>query len=562
MLKFTRKTDYAVQALLHMAARQAAAAEAGLVSAREIAACHGIPVQLTAKLLQAMARAGLCESQLGPRGGYRLARPAGEISLRTIIAAVEGNGGDDAGEARLCGYSAPLAAVQAELSARFAALTLEELAGHAEPKAAAPGPADPPPGAHPGPIEAPAAQRAPRPALIYLDNQATTPLDPRVRAAMAPYEEARFGNAASRQHAVGWEAAAAVKQARAAVAALIKASPGEIVFTSGATESNNLALKGVAEAYAARGRHLVTCATEHPSVLDPLQALARRGWEVTVLGVDGEGRLDLEALRAALRPDTVLVSLMAANNEIGLLHPIAQIGALTRARGVLLHVDAAQAAGKIPLDVEAMGIDLLSLSAHKLYGPKGVGALYLRRREPRVRVEPQLHGGGHEKGLRSGTLNVPGIVGFGAAATIAAAELASEATRLAALRDALLAGLRERIEGIQLNGAREPRLAGNLNLSVAGVDADGLLMRLRGVALSSASACSTATESPSHVLAAMGLDPARVSGALRFSLGRFTTGEEIAATIAAVTAAVRELRAADPRRPSLETLEQARSGLA
>lgn len=544
MLKFTRKTDYAVQALLHMAARQGTDASAGLVSAREIAACHGIPVQLTAKLLQAMARAGLCESQLGPRGGYRLARPAGEISLRTIIAAVEGNGGDPEGEARVCGYSAPLAAVQAELAARFAALTLEELAGHAEAKAPAPAP-----------------QRA---ALIYLDNQATTPLDPRVRAAMAPYEDARFGNAASRQHAFGWEAAAAVKQARAAVAALIKASPGEIVFTSGATESNNLALKGVAEAYAERGRHLVTCATEHPSVLDPLAALARRGWEVTVLGVDGEGRLDLAALAAALRPDTVLVSLMAANNEIGLLHPIAEIGALTRARGVLLHVDAAQAAGKIPLDVDAMGIDLLSLSAHKLYGPKGVGALYLRRREPRVRLEPQLHGGGHEKGLRSGTLNVPGIVGFGAAAAIAAAEMATEAARLASLRDALLAGLRAGLDGVQLdlNGAREPRLAGNLNLSVAGVDADGLLMRLRGIALSSASACSTATESPSHVLAAMGLDPARVAGALRFSLGRFTTGEEIAATITAVTTAVRELRAADPRRPIAETLEQARSGLA
>ena len=282
MLKFTRKTDYAVQALLHMAARQGTDASAGLVSAREIAACHGIPVQLTAKLLQAMARAGLCESQLGPRGGYRLARPAGEISLRTIIAAVEGNGGDPEGEARVCGYSAPLAAVQAELAARFAALTLEELAGHAEAKAPAPAP-----------------QRA---ALIYLDNQATTPLDPRVRAAMAPYEDARFGNAASRQHAFGWEAAAAVKQARAAVAALIKASPGEIVFTSGATESNNLALKGAAEAYAERGRHLVTCATEHPSVLDPLQALARRGWEITVLGVDAEGRLDLAALAAASQP--------------------------------------------------------------------------------------------------------------------------------------------------------------------------------------------------------------------------------------------------------------------
>ncbi len=306
----------------------------------------------------------------------------------------------------------------------------------------------------------------------------------------------------------------------------------------------------------------MTCATEHPSVLDPLAALVRRGWEVTVLGVDGEGRLDLAALRGALRPDTVLVSLMAANNEIGVLHPIAEIGAMTRERGILLHVDAAQAVGKIPLDVEAMRIDLLSLSAHKLYGPKGVGALYLRRREPRVRLEPQLHGGGHEKGLRSGTLNVPGIVGLGAAARLAAAELSDEAVRLAALRDALYAWLTEQLEGVQLNGARAPRLAGNLNLSFAGVDADGLLMRLRGIALSSASACSTASESPSHVLAAMGLDAARAAGALRFSLGRFTTGEEIASTVAAVAAAVTVLRAADPRRPTLDSIEHARSGMA
>ena len=557
MLKFTRKTDYAVQALLHMAAREGA----GLASAREIAACHGIPVQLTAKLLQALARAGLCDSQLGPRGGYRLARPAAAISLGTIIEAVEGaaTNGEGQAAARLCGYSAPLAAVQAELGARFDALTLTELAGHGETAHAAVGAAatDPPPGAS----AAPRAQRA-RPTSIYLDNQATTPMDPRVRAAMAPYEDERYGNAASRQHSFGWEAAAAVKLARAAVAALIGAAPGEIVFTSGATESNNLALKGAAEAYAERGRHLVSCATEHPSVLDPLQALARRGWEVTVLGVDGEGRLDLAALRAALRPDTVLVSLMAANNEIGLLHPIAEIGALTRERGILFHVDAAQAAGKIPLDVEAMKIDLLSLSAHKLYGPKGVGALYLRRREPRVRLDPQLHGGGHEKGLRSGTLNVPGIVGLGAAARLAAAEMAEEAARLAELRDALFAGLTEGLEGVQLNGARVPRLPGNLNLSFAGVDADGLLMRLRGIALSSASACSTASEAPSHVLAAMGLDPARAAGALRFSLGRFTTGEEIASTVAAVAAAVRDLRAADPRRETLDSIEHARSGIA
>ena len=532
MLRFTRKTDYAVQALLHMAAGEAS----GPVSAREIAACHDIPVQLTAKLLQAMARAGLCESRLGSRGGYRLAQPAAAISLKAIIEAVEGAGDDTEGAAAVCGYSAPLAAVREELARQFAALSLVELAGHRA-----------------------APVRAARP--IYLDNQATTPMDPRVREAMAPFFDARFGNAASRQHSYGWEAAAAVKGARASVAALVGAEPGGLIWTSGATESNNLAIKGVAEAYAGRGKHLITCATEHPAVLDPMKALARRGWELSVLCVDNDGRLDLAELAAALRDDTVLVSLMAANNEIGLLHPLADVGAMVRARGALLHVDAAQAAGKIPLDMEALQIDLMSLSAHKLYGPKGVGALAVRRGTPRVRLEPQLHGGGHEKGLRSGTLNVPGIVGFGEAAKIAVEEMASETARLGRLRDRLLAGLRERVPGVVLNGAPSPRLAGNLNLSIVGVEADGLLMRIRDVALSSASACSSATDAPSHVLSAMGLPPARVRSALRLSLGRFNTADEVERVVDAIAEAVADLRAADPRRDP-ETTTSTRSSTA
>ena len=524
MLKFTRKTDYAVQALLHMASRE----ESGPVSAREIAECHAIPVELTAKLLQALARAGLCESRQGARGGYRLGAPVVAITLRAIIEAVEGAEGEgDAESAATCGYSAPLAAIQEELRARFEAITLADLARRD-------------------------VHHAPR--RIYLDNQATTPLDPRVREAMAPYLDEKFGNAASVQHAFGWEAEAAVKRARGQVAELLACEPREIVFTSGATEANNLAIKGAAEALAGRGRHLVTCATEHPAVLDVFRALERRGWETTLLPVDEEGRLDPATLRAALRDDTTLVSLMAANNEIGLLHPIAELAPIVKERGALLHVDAAQAAGKIPLDVGAMGIDLLSLSGHKIHGPKGVGALYASRTRPRVRLEAQIHGGGHENGMRSGTLDVAGVVGLGEAARLCGEEMASETERLRRLCDRILAGLRERVEGISLNGADEPRLAGNLNLSFAGVDSDGLLMKLRDFALSSASACSSASLAPSHVLKAMGLPEHRIRGALRISPGRFTTETEATAIVEALAAAVQELRAASPLHASLEDI--------
>lgn len=379
-------------------------------------------------------------------------------------------------------------------------------------------------------------------APIYLDHHATTPCDPAVVEAMLPWLTRDFGNAASRAHAFGWTADAAVERARRQVAALIGASPKEIVFTSGATEANNLALKGVAEAYAARGRHLVTCTTEHKAVLDPCDWLVMRGFEVTRVGVGADGVLDLADLEAALRPDTLLVSVMAANNEIGTLAPLEQIGALCRARGVFFHTDAAQAAGRVPLDVQAQRLDLVSFTAHKLYGPKGIGALYVRRRDPQVRLAAQMHGGGHERGLRSGTLPVHQIVGFGEACALAATHLEAEAARLAILRDRLWAQLRE-VPGARLNGAAAPRLPGNLNVSFDGIEAEALLIALRPVvALSSGAACASATLEPSHVLRALGLDEERAHGSLRFGLGRGTTDAEVERVATAVVSAVESVR--------------------
>lgn len=379
-------------------------------------------------------------------------------------------------------------------------------------------------------------------APIYLDHHATTPCDPAVVEAMLPWLTRDFGNAASRAHAFGWTADAAVERARRQVAALIGASPKEIVFSSGATEANNLALKGVAEAYAARGRHLVTCTTEHKAVLDPCDWLVMRGFEVTRVGVGADGVLDLADLEAALRPDTLLVSVMAANNEIGTLAPLEQIGALCRARGVFFHTDAAQAAGRVPLDVQAQRLDLVSFTAHKLYGPKGIGALYVRRRDPQVRLAAQMHGGGHERGLRSGTLPVHQIVGFGEACALAATHLEAEAARLAILRDRLWAQLRE-VPGARLNGAAAPRLPGNLNVSFDGIEAEALLIALRPVvALSSGAACASATLEPSHVLRALGLDEERAHGSLRFGLGRGTTDAEVERVATAVVSAVESVR--------------------
>lgn len=374
---------------------------------------------------------------------------------------------------------------------------------------------------------------------IYLDYHATTPIDPRVLTAMLPYLTEHFGNAASRTHAFGLRAEAAVTVAREAVAEALGAEPGEIVFTSGATESDNLAILGAARANRAKGDHVVTSSIEHRAVLDPFRQLEKEGFQVTFLPPDRHGVTSAEAVAAALSDRTILVSVMAASNEIGTLNPIAAIGRLCKERGALFHTDAAQAFGKVPLAVHALGVDLLSLSAHKICGPKGIGALYVRALNPRARLEPILFGGGHEKGLRSGTLNVPGIVGLGAAARIAVAEMAEEDARVRALRDRLEKRLREEIPGAFVNGSPTERLAGNLNIGFPGVRADGLMMDVREVAVSAGSACTSATPEPSHVLRGLGLSPEEANVSIRFSLGRFTTGEEVDAAAERFVAAVR-----------------------
>ena len=382
---------------------------------------------------------------------------------------------------------------------------------------------------------------------VYLDHHATTPVDPQVLEAMLPYFTERFGNAASKQHAFGWEAQEAVDRARRQVASLIEAASNEIVFTSGASESNNLAIKGVACALRDRGRHVVTVVTEHKSVLDSCSRLERDGWSVSRVPVDGDGFVDLEALRAAMTDGTTLVSVMAANNEIGVLQPLAEIAAIVHERGALLHSDAAQAFGKVPLDVTALGVDLLSLTAHKCYGPKGTGALYVRRQRPKVPIECQIDGGGHENGLRSGTLNVPGIVGLGACADAARAALPDESSRLASLRDRLLQGLRAGLpSGVRVNGSLERRLPHNLHVSFEGIEGEALLMALGDLAVSTGSACSSGSQAPSHVLVAIGAVGPGAGASIRFGLGRWTTDAEIDFAIDRVTTVVRSLRQRQP----------------
>jgi cysteine desulfurase len=377
---------------------------------------------------------------------------------------------------------------------------------------------------------------------VYLDFHATTPVDPRVLEAMLPYFSDDFGNPASRQHAFGWKAQEAVDRARSEIASLIGASGHEIVFTSGASESNNLAIKGVTQCCRSKGDHIITVATEHKSVLDSFKRLEREGWRVTYLGVDGDGFIRLEELRSAISDKTVLVSVMAANNEIGVLQPLADIGAITSAAGVLLHTDAAQAAGKVPIDVNAMGIDLLSLTGHKYYGPKGAGALYVRRKKPRIELICQIDGGGHEQGLRSGTLNVPGVVGLGRAAAICRAEMVAESQRLAGLRDALLDGLQRGLDGIRVNGSLANRLPHNLHVSFERVEGEALLMALGDLAVSTGSACSSGSQAPSHVLVAIGAVGENTGASIRFGLGRTTTPNDIDFAIDRVTTVVKSLR--------------------
>ena len=377
---------------------------------------------------------------------------------------------------------------------------------------------------------------------VYLDYHATTPVDPKVLDAMLPYFTEQFGNAASKQHAFGWEAQEAVERARRQVATLINAAANEIVFTSGASESNNLAIKGAACALRDRGRHVITVTTEHRSVLDSCSRLERDGWTVSRVPVDGDGFIDLEALRGAMTDGTTVVSVMAANNEIGVLQPLSDVAAIVHERGALLHTDAAQAFGKVPLDVTALGVDLLSLTAHKCYGPKGTGALYVRRKRPKVPVECQIDGGGHENGLRSGTLNVPGIVGLGACADAAGAVLPEESRRLAGLRDRLLAGLRSGLDGVRVNGSLERRLPHNLHVSFEGIEGEALLMTLGDLAVSTGSACSSGSQAPSHVLQAINAVGPGAGASIRFGLGRWTTDAEVDFAIERVSTVVRSLR--------------------
>lgn len=380
-----------------------------------------------------------------------------------------------------------------------------------------------------------------------MDNHATTRVDPRVIEAMLPYFTEKFGNASSRSHTFGWESEAAVDLGREQVARLIHASsPREIVFTSGATESDNLAIKGVAASYRDKGNHIITCVTEHKAVLDTCKALEQQGCQVTYLPVDRNGMVSMNRLREVITDRTILISIMAANNEIGTIEPVKQIGQFAHEKGVLFHTDATQAVGKIPLDVEEMGIDLLSLTAHKMYGPKGIGALYVRGAKPRVRLKPMIDGGGHERGMRSGTLNVPGIVGLGKACEIAQKEMASEAERLTSLRERLKKKIIDQLEEIYVNGHPTERLPGNMNLSFAYVEGESLLMALKDVAVSTGSACTSASLEPSHVLRAIGVEEELAHTSIRFGLGRFNTEEEVDYVVRRVVEEVRRLRELSP----------------
>jgi len=379
---------------------------------------------------------------------------------------------------------------------------------------------------------------------IYLDYSATTPVDPRVAQKMIPFLTEQFGNAASRSHAFGWEAEKAVEEAREHVAALLNADPKEIIWTSGATEGNNLAIKGAANFYKGKGKHIVTMKTEHKAVLDTVRELERQGFEATYLDPEQNGLLDLEKFKAALRPDTVLVSVMMVNNEIGVIQPIAEIGEICRTKGIIFHCDAVQAAGKIPIDLQKLKADLLTVTAHKVYGPKGIGALYVRRK-PRVRIEPQIHGGGHERGLRSGTLPTHQIVGMGEAFRIAKLEMAAESERIRSLRDRLLAGF-EDMEEVYVNGDIERRIPGNLNVSFNFVEGESLIMGIKDVAVSSGSACTSASLEPSYVLRALGRSDELAHSSIRFTIGRFTTEDEIDYAVRLLRSKIGKLRELSP----------------
>ncbi len=376
---------------------------------------------------------------------------------------------------------------------------------------------------------------------IYLDNQATTPLDPKVFSAMEPWFTEKFGNASSRNHTYGWEAEEAVEIARESVAATIGALPKEIIFTSGATEANNIALQGAAKSYQDQGRHIITVKTEHKAVMDVCQHLSKDGFDITYLPVDKDGILDLNKFEDAIRDDTILASVMHVNNEIGVIQPIKELGAICKNKGIIFHVDAAQSMGKLPINVDDMGIDLLSISAHKLYGPKGVGALYVRRKNPRVQLQPIMFGGGHERGIRSGTLPVPNIVGMGRACDLAADVMIEENLRISQLRDTLLKGIRAENPNASINGSMEHRVAGNLNMSFPGANNEAIIAAVPDIAISSGSACTTSTMEPSHVLLALGMSKNEVYSSLRFGIGRFNTKEEIQIAVKSINNCMKKL---------------------
>lgn len=381
---------------------------------------------------------------------------------------------------------------------------------------------------------------------IYLDYHATTPVDPEVLQAMMPFFTEVFGNAASRNHEYGWTAEAAVEKAREQIAHFIGASEKEIIFTSGATESNNLAIQGVAEMYREKGNHIITSCIEHKAVLDTCHALEKKGYEITFLPVDQYGQVSPESVRNAITPRTILVSIMAANNEIGTVNPLREIGAICKEKGVIFHTDAVQVVGKIPVNVEEMGIDLLSMTSHKIYGPKGVAALYVRRKNPRVRLSPLVHGGGHERGMRSGTLNVPGIVGFGKAIEVASRVMSEESVRIKRLRDYLWTRIQSELDEVYLNGHPTERLPGNLNVSFAFVEGESLMMGMKELAVSSGSACTSASLEPSYVLKHIGVGEDLAHTSIRFGLGRFTTQEEIEYAAQKVISTVKKLRDLSP----------------
>jgi cysteine desulfurase len=381
---------------------------------------------------------------------------------------------------------------------------------------------------------------------IYLDNHSTTACDPRVVEAMLPYFTEKFGNAASRNHSFGWEAEEGVEQARKQIARLIHADPKEIIFTSGATESDNLALKGIVEMYREKGDHVITNSTEHRAVIDTAKSLEKKGVSVTYLPVDKQGMVNPDDVRNAITEKTILISVMLANNEIGTINPVREIGKVAKEKGIIFHCDATQGVGKIPVNVQEMGIDLMSFSAHKIYGPKGIGALYVRRKAPRVRLEPMIHGGGHERGMRSGTLPVPLIVGFGKACELCEQEMATESVRIAKMRDRLQEGIMGAMDEVYLNGHPTERLPGNLNISFAYVEGEALLMGVKEIALSSGSACTSATLEPSYVLRALGVGSDLAHSSIRFGLGRFNTDEEIEYTIDRMIKAVNHLREMSP----------------